>query len=423
MMRKQWLLALSLGLSGGMLADAQALAAADQTTPQQAAVGTPGGPTEEQPVWNEPEGRYTRFLVTKGAIHTLVDDLTGDGRADLAFTSHGGNMIQVFRQVGPRRFEATGGEQDIAGFHPNDTIALPGAPKRYLINAEGKSLLRVVVAQPDGRLTLVSDYRHPSPLGSASFAWPGWGRLSLAVVPYSGTKLTLLRDFDPEKGEAKAVVTIQTDRDPKLVRLADLNGDGVLELVFPTFYSNKIWAVEYAGSDQAPRLRELASFKDGWPRSVLPLDVNQDGKMDLLVPMSVRQSIAVLLNDGQGHFTEADPIAYPGQVGVHTLAAGQDRGGRYLLAGGHGALVLYRERQETPGQFENILLPRKWPSRQSRVELADVDGDGWLDAVVTDLSPPESQVIYGPLWDIFGKLSVNPPDKVQPEACSQPNCG
>jgi hypothetical protein len=163
------------------------------------------------------------------------------------------------------------------------------------------------------------------------------------VVPYSGTKLTLLRDFDPEKGEAKAVATIQTNLNPTLVRLADLNGDGVPELVFSTYYSHKIWAVEYAGSDQAPRLRELASFKkDVRPPHVVPLDVNQDRKMDLLVPMEVRKSIAVLLNDGQGHFTEASPIAYPGQFGVKTLAAGQDRGGRYLLAGGHGALVLYR---------------------------------------------------------------------------------
>lgn len=417
---KPLLLALIVGLSW-MLIEARASAEPNQTPAPQVASRTPGTPTEEQPVWNDPDGRYTRFLVRNGAFHVLADDLTGDGRVDLAFTSHGGNMIRVFRQVEPRRFEATG-EQDITGFHPNDTIALPGTPKRYLINAEGESQLRVVAAQPDGSLTLVSDYRQSSPLGSTPFAWPEWGPLSLAVVPYSGTTLTLLRDFDPEKGKAKAVVTVRTGRDPKPARLADLNGDGVPELVFPTFRNSKVWAVEYAGSDQAPRLRELASFKDGWPRHVLPLDVNQDRKIDLLVPMSVRESIAVLLNDGQGHFTEGNPIAYPGRVGIHTLAVGQDRGGRYLLAGGSGALVLYRESQETPGRFENILLPRNWPSRLSRVGLADVDGDGWLDALVANRAPLESEIIYGPLWDIFGKLPVNPPDKAQPDGCSQPNC-
>jgi hypothetical protein len=47
------------------------------------------------------------------------------------------------------------------------------------------------------------------------------------------------------------------------------------------------------------------------------------------------------------------------------------------------------------------------------VELADVDGDGWLDAVVANQGPLESQVIYGPLWDVFGKLAANPPDQVK----------
>lgn len=408
--RKRWLLALSMGL-GWMLADVSTVSAGlDQAAAAttQAKSSTSGAPTGEQPVWSDPQGRYTRFLLTGGAFHVLADDLTGDGRIDLAFTSHGGNLIRVFRQVEPLRFEATE-EQEIAGFHPNDTIALPGTPKRYLINGEGANRLRVVAAQPDGRMTLVSDYRQPQPLSSTPFTWPDWGRLSLAVVPYTGAALTLLRDFDPEKGEAKAVVTIPTDRDPRPVRLADLNGDGVPELVFSTLRSNKVWAVEYAGSEQTPRLRELASFKQGAPFQVAPLDLNRDGKMDLLAPMSVKEQIAVLLNDGQGHFTESDAIPYPGGLGVHTLAVGQDRGGRYLLAGGARALVLYRESLETPGRFQTMVRPNlNWPNLINYVELADVDGDGWLDAVVANRADLESQIIYGPLWEVFGQLSNSP---------------
>ena len=410
MTMRKFLLALT-GFSGMLTSAGAAPDALDQpatiASHAESKATAPTTPTEDQPVWSDPQDRSTRFLVNEGAFHVLVDDLTGDGRTDLAFTSHGGNSIRVFRQVKPRRFEATE-EQDIAGFHPNDTIALPGAPKRYLINAEGKSQLRVVAAQPDGYLKLVSDYSQAHPLGSTPFAWPDWGRLSLAVVPYTGTELTLLRDFDPEKGEAKTALSIPTDKDPRPARLADLTGDGIPELVFPTFRSNKVWAIEYMGAEQTPRLRELASFQEGWPRHVIPLDLNQDGKIDLLTPMSVQERIVVLLNDGQGHFTEGQAIAYPGRVGVHTLAAGQDKGGRYLLAGGSRALVLYRERKEQLGEFENVLLPvLGWPNR---VELADVDGDSWLDAVVASQGALESQVIYGPLWDIFSQLSVNSPD-------------
>ena len=377
-------------------------------------VGTLGGPTEKEPVWNDSEGRYSRFLVRSGAFHALVDDLDGDGRLDLLFTSHGGNMIRVFRQTATRRFEATD-EQEIAGFHPNDTIALPGTPKRYVINAEGRSQLRVVAAQPDGRLTLISDYSQPHPLGTTPFSWPGWGPLSLAVAPYTGSSLTLLRDFNPEKGETKEAIKIATEADPQPARLADLNSDGVPELVFPTFHGNKVWAIEHAGSEQAPGLRELASFKKGWPRQAVPFDLDQDGAMDLLVPMSVRPRIVGLLNDGKGQFTRRAPISYPGAIGVHTLAVGQDAGGRYLLAGGSRALVLYRERKEQAGDFENRVVERPdftWPNR---VELVDVDGDRWLDAVVADQGAAQSEIIYGPLWDIFGKLSVNPTTTVKPD--------
>ncbi|MEI2742117.1 MAG: VCBS repeat-containing protein [Candidatus Competibacter sp.] len=377
-------------------------------------VGTLGGPTEKEPVWNDSEGRYSRFLVRSGAFHALVDDLDGDGRLDLLFTSHGGNMIRVFRQTATRRFEATD-EQEIAGFHPNDTIALPGTPKRYVINAEGRSQLRIVAAQPDGRLTLISDYSQPHPLGTTPFSWPGWGPLSLAVAPYTGSSLTLLRDFNPEKGEAKEAIKIATEADPQPARLADLNGDGVPELVFPTFHGNKVWAIEHTGSEQAPGLRELASFKKGWPRQAVPFDLNRDGAMDLLVPMSVRPRIVGLLNDGKGQFTRRAPISYPGAIGVHTLAVGQDEGGRYLLAGGSRALVLYRERKEQAGDFENRVVERPdftWPNR---VELVDVDGDRWLDAVVADQGAAQSEIIYGPLWDIFGKLSVNPTTTVKPD--------
>lgn len=92
----------------------------------------------------------------------LVDDITGDGRLDLAFTSHGNNEIQVYQQVAPRRFEASD-LQSITGFHPNDAIALPGLPKRYLINAEGEGKLKVVKAQPDGRFELIADVRSQPP--------------------------------------------------------------------------------------------------------------------------------------------------------------------------------------------------------------------------------------------------------------------
>ena len=344
------------------------------------------------------------LLPTQGAIHVLADDMTGDGRLDLVFTSHGNNEIQVYQQVAPRRFEASS-PQAITGFHPNDTIALPGVPKRYLINAEGESKLKVVKAQPDGRLELVSERPQPAPRASTPFSWPG-SDLSLAVAPFSGKTLTLLRGFNPETSEVKAVYSLVLGNEPKHVRVADLNGDGIDELVLSSRLSNEIWVIDYPGPDKEPTPRRLWSFEQGWPRHVLPFDVDRNGTVDLLAPMAVRQETVVLLNDGKGHFTEGKPIPYPGRSGIHVMATGQDRNGtRYLLAGGVYALVLYREIKDTPGVFENIQLPlARWPNW---VELKDIDGDGWLDAVTAIQGTEPSAVIYGPLWETFTTLAAS----------------
>lgn len=340
-----------------------------------------------------------------GALHVLVDDIDGNGRPDLAFTSHGNSDIQVYKQIAPRRFEASS-PQAVTGFHPNDTIALPGTPKRYLINAEGEGKLKVVRAQPDGRFELVAERAQPAPRASTPFFWPGWD-LSLAVVPYNGKTLTLLRGFNPETGDVKSVYQLEIGIDPKHVRLADLNGDGIDELVLTTLRGNELWVIDYPGPDKNPTPRRLWSFERGWPRHVLPFDVDRNGTVDLLVPMSVRQETVVLLNDGKGHFTEGKPIPYPVRPGIHVMTTGQDRDGtRYMLAGGIKALVLYREIKDAPGNFENTTLSlATWPNW---VELKDIDGDGWLDAVAAiqgggALSP----VIYGPLWEAFTTLSAS----------------
>lgn len=368
-------------------------------------------PTSTEPVWNSPDGSYTRFWVASGTFHVLVDDITGDGRQDLAFTTHSTGMIQIFRQTEARHFAAVG-EQDIPGFHPNDTIALPGSPKRYVINGEGDGRLRIVAAQADGRLTRIADYKIAGPLSTTPFSWPNWG-LGLAVVPYSGPLLHLLREFNPETGIPKTVFDLQTGADIRPVRLADFKGNGIPALVFPSFNDNKVWIVEYPGPERAPTPRLLKTFAGGWPRHVIPFDINRDGKLDLLVPMSVEQRIAVLLNDGQDQFTEAESIAYPGPVGINAMVVANEGGDRYWLAGGIRSLVLYRERREKVGHFETIAVPLlNWPTR---LELVDVDGDKALDAVMGSAGQSTSMVIYGPLWDAFGKLAANPPDNAKPD--------
>jgi VCBS repeat protein len=339
-----------------------------------------------------------------GALHVLADDVDGDGRLDLMFVSHGGSLMVVFYQVSPRKF-VPGPELKVTGFHPNDLTRLPGPEHFYLVNAEGDGKLRVLRPRPDGVPVEVAERLQPAPRTATPFTWPGWG-LGLAVAPFGGNTLTLLKGFTPLTAGAAQVDQLEVKGEPGHITRADVDGDGIDELLFTTRLTGQVWLMHYPGpGDRPPVPRQVWKFdRNWWPRHVIPIDVNGDGAVDLLVPQSVRQEISVLLNDGHGNFTLGEAIPYPGTAGIHCMAAARDRDGTlYLAAGGVRALTLYRRSAGDKGKFEVQSLPMMtWPDW---VVLQDIDGDGWLDLVAATAGAGEpSRVIFGPLWDNFSAL-------------------
>ncbi|RMD69136.1 MAG: VCBS repeat-containing protein, partial [Gammaproteobacteria bacterium] len=168
---------------------------------------------------------------------------------------------------------------------------------------------------------------------------------------------------------------------------------------------NSLWVVRY--SDE-PRIERLYHFdlpeNLGRPRQVEAMDVDGDGDMDILVPFQVKPvQVNVLLNDGRGNLTPGRPLAFPVQKGIRGIAAGVDKdGARYVLASGYYALALYRL---SPEGYEMRSLKVKHMESMAPVVLKDVDGDGWLDAVVARALKEEGGLVfYGPLWEHWTAL-------------------
>jgi len=362
---------------------------------------------------------------TATATDVLADDFDADGRPDLAFTAHAGNYTQVFYQHTPRHF-APGPRVDAVGFHPGDLLRLPVQNRSlFLMSAEGNNNLLVMEPTPKGGLAVVASRALSRPLSATTFHWPGWG-LGLAVAPKSKNTVVLLKGFDPLTGQDEGAMElplphnyIQVGR----IAAADFNGDGSDELVFATSMTSEVWIIRFPKkTGESPRIEPLwRNPHGGRARRVLPADINGDGYTDLLVPDETGQNgtgvtaISVLLNDqhGQLHFAYAFPFPSPpekegGIPGIRGLDFGRDKDGvRYLFGAGYQSFALYRfPANWAGGKPELRTLKLQQIEGVHKALLRDLDGDGWLDAVVARGKEQDAGLIlYGPLWENFAKLA------------------
>jgi hypothetical protein len=359
------------------------------------------------------------------ATDVLADDFDGDGRPDLAFTAHAQNDTQVFYQRAPRRF-APGPRVEAVGFHPGELLRLPVKNRSlYLMSAEGEGRLLVMEPAPDGGLAVVANRLLGQPLSAAVFHWPGWG-LGLAVAPRSKSEVVLFKGFDPLTGKDEQATELPLPHNYIQVgRIAatDLDGDGIDELVFATSLTSDVWVIHCPKKSGEPPHIELLWHDphNGMARHVLPVDINGDGYADLLVPDETEQAdtgvavINVLLNDQRGQFQLASEIPFPsrqrsegGMPGIRGLDFGSDKdGARYLFAAGYESFALFRFPADwAVGKPEVRTLNLQQTEGMHKVLLRDLDGDGWLDAVVARGKEQDAGLIlYGPLWDNFAKLA------------------
>lgn len=362
------------------------------------------------------------------AFDVLVDDVDDDGRLDVILTSHTKSFTQVFRQSAPRSFSPGPRVVDV-GYHPGRLIRLPGdGPPRYLMHAEGKNRIEVMVPTEDGGLAVQAGMNVASPRSGIAYFWPGWG-LTLAASPFQRPSIFLVRGFDPDTGGASAGVEValaNTYVDAEGLVAADIDGDGVEEVLFATSMTNDIWTIRHPDEASAEaQIERLWHWDEGGrPRLVLPVDIDADGDIDLFVPDSttpLKQGdpvVHLLLNQGGGQFeaielpiakTAPEPMTWPGAtaLGYGVEATGE----RLLLAPGYHAYTLFRWGSDAAPESPEVLhLPLARAEASSSAHLRDLDGDGYLDAVIGRGTQSDSVLIlYGPLREVFESIGGTGP--------------
>ncbi|HEX6833336.1 MAG TPA: VCBS repeat-containing protein, partial [Rudaea sp.] len=288
-----------------------------------------------------------------------VGDLNGDGKSDVVAVNQTDNSVSVFVNTTP----------------PDATTPTFATPVTLATAANPESVLLADV-NDDGRLDVVAGAYDASQLSVfINTTAPGASVATFAARQNFNTGLT-----------------------PSSVAAADINGDGLLDVISTSPNFNGVSVVLNTGTAGAASASFGGQHTFGtgqFPLSVAVGDLNGDGKPDIVSTNTLSANVSVLLN------TTPIGATLPSFAAQQTFGVGTSP---YSVAiadvdgDGKPDLIVANFGTSTVSVLVNTTAPgaatpsfaaqRTFPtgSEPGSVQVADVDGDGLPDLIIADLA-------------------------------------
>ena len=371
----------------------------------------------------------TAFLLPAGVKGIDAGDIDGDGRVDLVVAEPTGNRVEVLRNTGSMTFSLgapvpmgantsdvvlrdldNDGDLDLAASNEDGTVGVSrnsggGVFGVRVLYAVGHLSQSITVADFDGDHVpdlLVSNYSENSVT-----VLPGTGGAvfgaGVSGASSGGVRSAAAGDFDGDgrrdvvTGDFDAgtlhVLSNQAGPDPTFrldpagtyttgpssydVKLADLDGDGSLDVLSALYTLGKIVVLRNNG---AGLLFGQTSYPGGSPCALATLDYDQDGRRDVVSANFNQGTISLRRNLGLGALSA--PTDY--SMGTSTrdlVVADFDGDGRADVAAATSGRVFFRRGTVGAlGSASSISVG----SANKAIAAGDLNGDGRPDIVVLD---------------------------------------
>ncbi len=263
--------------------------------------------------------QQTTFATGFAPNSVTVADVTGNGKLDLVVANGGNDGVSVLLGNGNGTFQhqatfATGG----------DPLSVAVAD----VNGDGKPDL---IVHYDGGVDLLLGNGNGTFQSQKTIAarFPPANNLVVADLTGNGKPDIIFADGDSVavmlgngNGTFQTPTTFATTSNTDFVAVADVNGDGIPDLVALTsgLYggdSINVLLGNGNGTFQSP----IVTLPGYDPFAVAVADINGDGKPDLVITNDFGKGLEVMLGNGNGTFQRQQTVAVPGwYFGPVTLA-------------------------------------------------------------------------------------------------------
>jgi hypothetical protein len=332
-------------------------------------------------------------------------DFNGDGALDLAISNfYNSGTVNILLGNGDGTFRAASGSPIPLAGSPNWLMVgdFNGEGKEDVAAVEplGNSVV-ILLGNGDGTFAAAPGAANrvgANPQFAAVGDFNGDGMLDLAITNAASNTVTILLGNGDGTFTQASGSPVSAGNAPEGIAVGDLNGDGILDLAVTNSPSNTVTILLGNGDGSFSPAAGSPITVGSLPDYLLIADLDGDGKLDLTVTNALSGSVSILLGNGDGTFAAAagSPISVSQEPTVVLAGDFNADGNLDLVVADSNSGIANLTLLLGHGDGTFTVSGSTVTTGKDYVAAGDFNGDGRLDLAVVDAFHGKVSVLLQP---------------------------